>query len=77
MNNNNNNNISYNNKNKKKKFFDFRVWTKKYNLTNDQIIEKTIRNNQKIKDYTDELNEEEDFHKKKKLTSTQIKTKII
>ena len=75
MNNNNNNNISYNNKNKKKKFFDFRVWTQKYNLTNDQIIEKTIRNNQKIKDYTDELNEEEDFHKKKKIDINANKNK--
>ena len=68
-----NNNIL--NKNKKKKYFDFRVWTQKYNLTNDQIIEKTKRNNQKIKDYTDELNEEEDFHKKKKININTKKNK--
>ena len=72
----NNNDASYyNNKNKKKKYADFRVWIQHYNLANERIIEKTKHNNQTIKDCTDALNEEEDYHKKKRTDNNANKNK--
>jgi len=61
------NNEEYDQKRKPKKFFDFRVWKQTVNLQNENIIGKTIKNQNDIKEYAEILNEEENNDKKKKI----------
>ncbi len=52
---------------KHEKYFDFRVWKQTENLKNENIIGKTVRNQNNIKEYAEILNEEENNDKKKKI----------
>ena len=51
---------------KHEKYFDFRVWKQTENLKNENIIGKTVRNQNNIKEYAEILNEEENNDKKNK-----------
>ena len=58
------NNIKENNKGKIEKEMndninDFRVWQQKQNLYNDNILDKVLRSQTKIKNFTEALNENE------------------
>ncbi len=61
------NNDEFEQKRKPKKFFDFRVWKQTVNLQSENIIGKTIKNQNDIKEYAEILNEEENNDKKKKI----------
>ena len=50
---------------------DFRVWQQKQNLYNDYILEKVFRNQTKIKNLTEVLNENEKNYRKKKAKTNQ------
>ena len=52
---------------------DFRVWQQKQNLYNDYILDKVNRNQTKIKNLTEVLNEnEKNYRKKKAKTKNEI-----
>ena len=65
------------NKNEKKlekesiKVADYRVWKQRQNLSSEDIIHNILRNQSKIKNYTEALNEEEKNDKKKKIKNYQ------
>ena len=61
------NNDEYEQKRNHKKFFDFRVWKQTVNLQSENIIGKTVKNQNDIKEYAEILNEEENNDKKKKI----------
>ena len=50
---------------------DFRVWKQRQNLTSEDIIHSIIRNQSKIKNFAEALNEEEKNDKKKKIKNYQ------
>ena len=70
------NNIKENNKGKIEKEMndninDFRVWQQKQNLYNDNILDKVLRSQTKIKNFTEALNENEKNDRKKKTKTNQ------
>jgi hypothetical protein len=50
---------------------DFRVWKQRQNLSSEDIIHNIVRNQAKIRNYTEALNEEEKNDKKKKIKNYQ------
>ena len=54
-----------------KKVNDFRLWKHSHNLKNENIIMKANRNQSKIKQYSNELNEEENTKNQKKTKNSQ------
>ena len=54
-------------KNISKKINDFRLWTHSQNLKNEDIISKAVHNQTTIKQYSSELNEEENNQNRKKI----------
>ena len=50
---------------------DYRVWKQRQNLSSEDIIHNILRNQSKIKNYTEALNEEEKNDKKKKIKNYQ------
>ena len=53
------------------KVADFRVWKQRQNLTSEDIIHNIVRNQAKIKNFAEALNEEEKNDKKKKIKNYQ------
>ena len=50
---------------------DFRIWKQRQNLTSEDIIHNIVRNQAKIKNFAEALNEEEKNDKKKKIKNYQ------
>ena len=66
-------------KNISKKINDFRLWTHSQNLKNEDIISKAVHNQTTIKQYSSELNEEENNQNRKKIKKgkTIMKNKVL
>ena len=66
-------------KNISKKIDDFRLWTHSQNLKNEDIISKAVHNQTTIKQYSSELNEEENNQNRKKIKKgkTIMKNKVL
>ena len=54
------------------KVADYRVWKQRQNLSSEDIIHNILRNQSKIKNYTEALNEEEKNDKKKKIKIIKV-----
>ena len=60
-----------------KKVNDFRLWKHSHNLKNENIIMKANRNQSKIKQYSNELNEEENTKNKRRQRTVKRYQKTV